>query len=348
MTRLPHAGLTLTVALALAGCGEPTAETVEQPPVPVETVQVDAAGAAEQSRGYPVVVSRDRESALGARVGGILEAVPARPGDTLRRGSVVARLEATPYAAARARAAAEHDRLRAATARNRELLAIGAISEAQLEESVAGLRAAQAALAAADYDLRSTAVTMPFSGTVLAVTAEAGEVVASGQPIVRVADTGSPLLARARVAQAMAAGLRPGQIARVLFPGGIGAFDAPILRIGRASDPRTAAVDVDLMLPATARLVSGTVGSVRFPAAATGRRSGEWAVPPEALLDIEKGVGHVFVVEPRTQTAKRVRIDVLEISAETMRLCCLPPGTRIITSGAGFVNDGQRIVVTPP
>ena len=67
----------------------------------------DLAGAS-----FAATLHFDREARLAFRVPGRILRFPARIGDRLARGAVVAVLEADPYAAAQQRAAADADRAR--------------------------------------------------------------------------------------------------------------------------------------------------------------------------------------------------------------------------------------------
>lgn len=329
-------------SLALAGCSAShKAEPV--PLVSVEVAPVDTAAGDQVGSSYPVSIARDREATLSVRVGGILTALPARIGERFGQGAVVAQVEATPYRAARDRAAYELARLERDARRNQELLAAGAISAAQRDDTLSALGVARASLSSARYGESSTTARMPFAGIILSRVAERGETVAAGQPLLTVADLASPIIAKARVPQPVAATLRRGAsgmvtIAERTLPG-------RVLRVAAASDARTSTVEVDLAIQGLAAIASGSIGSVQFAAAP---RSGpaEQRVPAEALLDSRGGVGHVFVVDRARSIVRRVPVRVLGFEGDDLRLTGLPDGASVVTSGAGFVSEGQRVAVT--
>ncbi len=326
----------LLPAIALLGAcgGQPAAQGPV--PLPVEVAAV-AGGMADTGAAYGAVIAYDRETVLSPRVAGIVQAMPAQIGARLQRGALVAALADAPYRAALARAEADAARLGRADRRNGTLLAAGAVAAADVQDNATASAAARAAQTGAAYDLASTRVTMPFDGVVLARSADVGATLAPGQALVTVADLASPLTARAQVPVAVAAGLRPGAAAVVLLPGG--GTPAHVLRIGAASDPRLGTVEIDLALAPGARVASGAAVSVRFPAA---RDSGAH-IPAEALVDSREGRGHVYLLD--RGRARLTTIGVLAIDDDDVRIAGLPPGARVITTGAGFVADGQPVAV---
>jgi len=103
---------------------------------------------------------------------------------------------------------------------------------------------------------------------------------------------------------------------------------------------------VDIALDAAPQIASGTTASVTFPASgAIAQGSAAAQIPAEALVDNNQGRGHVYIVEPRTMVARLTPVAVLGINGEHVRVQGLPLHTRVITAGAGFVADGQRITV---
>lgn len=335
------------VAAALTACGAAEEKSRTAPPLQVEAFRVSSEPEISTRLNFPVVVQRDRESDLSVRVGGVIRTLPARIGDQLPRGYAIAAIEAQNFNAERARIIARRDHLRSEVARSRKLLEIGAISTSQLDASLAELRASDAALMAADYDLQSTVVKMPYQGVVLSLSAEMGEVVLPGKPIARVADSTSALVAKAKVPASTAMQLRQGQSATVTLPGMNRPIIARVLRIGQSSDLRTATVDVDLLLPSkVAQWPSGTVGSARFVIASRAPNDQHQRVPVEALLDVKGDVGHVYVVDLKMNTARLTRVRVIGLDGDWLKLCCLPADALVITNGAGFVENGQRVSVT--
>lgn len=328
------------LCLLLAACGKPVPQQAEPSPIAVKTYQIgtDATPTAPE---FPVTVVRDRESNLSFRVGGVIQALAVRAGQSVQAGQALATLRPTPYVSNRLRAEAEVSRLQNAVRRNEELLRAGAVSAALKQDTEDALAAAQAALGSAQYDEESATIKAPFAGVVLARDAELGETVAAGQRVLRIADLGSTVLAKASVPSAIARGLRVGGRAQVRV--GPGTLAATIRQVGALSDPRTASVTVDLVLQQAAAVASGTLGSVAFTHKAPDKDAGPLLLVPEALLESKDGVGAVYVLDASQSVARRASIQVLGFEGELIRVAGLARGAKVLTSGAGFVSDGQKV-----
>jgi RND family efflux transporter MFP subunit len=335
------------LSVALIGChGKARPAATNTAPVPVETVTVDPTATRSSIR-YPATIVRDREANLSLRVGGVMEAIPLRIGDRLDKGQVVGKLDATPYRTARVRAEADVARPVRAARRNEELAPAGATSESNREDTASALIAAQAALESARYDEGSAISRSPFSGVVLSRDVEVGETVSPGQRIARVADLSSPLIARAAVPRSVGRILHSGMTALLVIDTDSEPLYAQVRHVGAAAGPQTATVDIELVIESNQPIASGTVGSVVF-AGLSDRTSSAQILPAEALLDTSDGWGHVFVVDPATFVAQRTKVRLLGFDGDALRVEGVPVGARVITAGAGFVADGQKVTVTAP
>jgi RND family efflux transporter MFP subunit len=290
---------------------------------------------------FPVSMVRDRESNVSFRVGGVIQALNVRAGQMVQSGQSIATLKPTLYTSNRARAETNVNKLQNAARRNGELLKAGAVSTGTKEDTEDALAAAKAALDAAQYDEESTTIKAPFNGIVLSRDAELGETVSPGQRVVRIADVGSALMAKASVPTQAARKLRIGESAKVRV--GDASLVATIRHIGALSDPRTGSVTVDLVVQQASTIASGTLGSVEFIHKTESKSSEDILLPPEALLESTGGVGSVFVLDSTNSTARRTPIKVLGFDGEMIRIAGLDKGVKVLTTGAGFVSDGQKV-----
>jgi RND family efflux transporter MFP subunit len=216
------ARLAALALLLLAACsGAPAAPDPDRPPVEPAPGSAAAPPEAPPRPGYlGVVVARDAVD-VAAEVAGRLEAVLVRPGDAVRRGDPLARLDtraltqglAMAEASSRA-AAAELARSRAeqVQARNRlerrravpDTFSREELAQTQLEAETAeaAFLAAQARLAEGEarvaqlrHTLARTALTAPFDGTVALRYLDPGATVEPASPILRLI-TSDELLVR--------------------------------------------------------------------------------------------------------------------------------------------------------
>lgn len=194
--------LWLLPLLPLAGCGEKAAPPVAT--VKMVLAHTVRAGSAASQAEYSGEVRARHEISLAFRVGGKLVARAVDVGDRVVAGQVLARLDAADLAlsssgaeANLAAVAAERAYAQAEVKRYRELRAQQFVSQASLDAKETALQAAeekyraQAAQAGLASNQRGYAeLRADAAGVVSAVLAEAGQVVAAGQPVLKVARSG--------------------------------------------------------------------------------------------------------------------------------------------------------------
>ncbi|MFG1192510.1 efflux RND transporter periplasmic adaptor subunit [Xanthobacter flavus] len=195
-------------AMLLAGCGQENPANAGEAPASKEAtlarpVQVTTVSfrPRQTQKSFVGVVRARREIDLAFRVGGKVVQRLVEVGDRIEPGTVVARLDKEDLKLELESAKAE---MQAATAnlaqtttedtRYRALTAKGAASNADLdrkslakEEAVGRLERAKRSLELAENRLSYADLVTDAAGVVVATSAEPGQVVASGQTIVRVA-----------------------------------------------------------------------------------------------------------------------------------------------------------------
>ena len=192
----------VAVLVALAGCGKKTEEKAEAPrPVLVATVQYQAESPA---RSFVGTIKPRVETDMGFRVPGKIAKRLVEVGQAVEIGQPLATLDEVDLKLQAEQAEAE---LRAATgvvaqataaeSRARELRGKGWSTEAQFDQVTAQAEEARARLNRAERSVELTRNSLSYAtlvadtrGVVTATLVEAGQVVASGQPAVRIARFG--------------------------------------------------------------------------------------------------------------------------------------------------------------
>ncbi|MFG1283133.1 efflux RND transporter periplasmic adaptor subunit [Xanthobacter autotrophicus] len=207
--RLVRAGLLVSslaaVAALLTACGDqaPAQTQADAPQVVARPVQVTTVAfkPRDAEKTFVGVVRARREIDLAFRVGGKMVQRKVEVGDLVAPGDVVARmdpedlrLELESARAELAAATANLNQTSAEDGRYRSLTAKGYSSNADLdrkslakEEAVGRLERAKRALELAENRLSYAELVADAAGVVVATAAEPGQVVSSGQTIVRVA-----------------------------------------------------------------------------------------------------------------------------------------------------------------
>ena len=323
------------VFAALAGCDHQPETASGAIPVRVVVAQpgsMEGAGITFSGTLVPRV-----ESQLAFRVPGRIVERRADVGATVARGDVLARLDDTPFKLAIKESQADLAQARATLARvqrdvgrNRALARSGAIAGADFDALQTQLRAAQSRLDRARNDLAYATLTAPAAGTIADVAAEAGQVVAVGTPVLRLAHTGEQEV-QVDVSESRIGQLTQAQVATVRLLSLPGVELTGIVReVASVADgaTRTYRVRVALPeLPEAARL--GMTASVRFKGAA----GTHVQLPISALF--QQGEQPAVWVLPDDATQLELRpIMLAAMGTDTIAVARgVAPGERVVVAG---------------
>ncbi|MFT3718314.1 efflux RND transporter periplasmic adaptor subunit [Pseudorhodoferax sp.] len=324
---------------------------------PALAVRVATPEPAELERLLPANgnVAAWQEASVGSESNGLrLAEVRVNVGDTVRRGQVLARFagEAVQADVAQARAALAEARASAAdaagnAARARTLEQTGALSQQQIAQyqtaeqtAQARVQAAEAVLAAQRLRGQYTQVLAPDDGVISARSATVGSVVGAGTELFRLIRQGR-LEWRAEVGAADLASLAVGMPVRVAVPGG-GEVAGRVRSIAPTVDPQTrqALVYVDVPPARAAPLKAGMFASGVFVLG----RSEALTVPAAAVVPRD-GFNTVMLLQD-DQRVRPVRVQAGRRVGERIEIAgALPPDARVVTEGAGFLNEGDLVRV---
>lgn len=181
--------LILTLPMLLAACSKEAAApaNVERPAL----TMVVGAQAADSGNVYSGEVHARYETVLGFRIGGKIVERMVDVGAAVRKGQVLARLDAADTGLQESEAAARYRQVEEDLKRYRELRAQGFVSQSALDAKETELKAAAAQAGLARNQAAYTSLVSDRDGVVSATLAEVGQVVGAGQPVVRVAQEGA-------------------------------------------------------------------------------------------------------------------------------------------------------------
>jgi RND family efflux transporter MFP subunit len=329
----------------LAGSGALSAAPVlelsaaQQRALGIETQPAGDMAAASGRLPARVVVPPAQMRVLAAPVAGRVEMLAVVPGETVRRGQVLARLS-SPQALELQRdvrqSAAQATLWRQNLQRDEQLFAEGLIAESRL---LATRAAASQALAQHDERRRSLelaggglgkageslALVAPIDGVVLAQEAELGQRLEAAAPIYQLARL-SPLWLEIQAPLPLAASLQAGMALKTVAP----AVSGKIVVVGRSVDPLSNGVLVRGEVVAGAELLTtGQVLEVEFAS-----RAGQGIALPAAAVVRHEGAALVFVADaaPGRFVARPVRI--VSQGGGTVRVDGLQADERVVVKGA--------------
>lgn len=172
----------LLVISGLQGCSKAVEPATETPARPVKLFQIS-----DQQQGnirqFPAIVEPTENARLTFRVSGKLTEFMVRPGQEVKKGQLLARLDATDFKLKVDQAQARYQLAKAQYDRAASLIGQKLVPQASFDEAKAQLQVAEADLKTSETNLTYTELIAPFSGTVSRSLVENHENVAAQQAI---------------------------------------------------------------------------------------------------------------------------------------------------------------------
>jgi RND family efflux transporter MFP subunit len=348
------AGTGLAVVSMVTGQPHGDAHAAIDPRTAPQLVRVAVVSEAEGiTKSFTGTVAARVESDLGFRVSGKIVERLVDVGDQVAAGQPLMRLDDTDLklvlTAKRNAVLATQAILVQVTEeekRTARLQKSGLIVSLQRYEQVkAALDTAKAQLAAseAEADVAENATTYStlvadVAGTITATLAETGQVIAAGQPVIRIAQSG----AREAVVN-LPETVRPtvGSTAEARVYGSMQPASAARLRlISDAADPQSRTFEARYVLEGEA--AGAPLGSTVTVSISDTMRHSDVAVPLGAILDDGKRVG-VWSVDRATSTVRFVPVEIMEMGAEMATVIGLSRGEHVVALGAHLLKEGAEV-----
>lgn len=350
------------VVILLAACGEAPRDSGTRPSASKPALSVTTT--TPQVIDWPLTLKASgniaawQEAVIGPEISNYrITEVRANVGDVVKKGQVLARIAGdaveSEYAEIRASVAEAEATLaeaRANHARARQLSESGFYSAQQATQTLtaadtalARLNAAKARLQSAELKRSKATVLAPDDGIISARAATVGTLTQPGQELFRLI-RGGRLEWRAEVTAAELGRLKPGQAATLNGPNG--EVMAGVVRaVAPTVDAQTGNALVYVDLPAAA---AGMVGAGMFARGEFSLGQRPALTLPQSAVLLREGFAYVFrvegdkVIQTKIATGRRIgeRIELIDGSG-------LDANTQVVTSGVGFLADGDSVRIVP-
>ncbi len=351
-TTLRAFGLAFAVTATLAACGGGETEKAAAPSS--QTVTVATATRTDLPRVISASgsVSAWEEVPVGAETGGLVAtSVLVDEGSYVRQGQPLVQLntallsaQVRQQQAALQTAQANASRDDAALARSQELKERGFLSQASLDtalanqrSSTAGVAQARASLSQSQTQLSQATIRAPVSGLIISRSVTRGQIVAAGTELFRMVRDGR-LELDAQVPETDLPLLRAGMSADITSDQA-GQTTGSIRIVTPEVDPQTRLGVARIALASGNGLRPGMFARATIDA---GTQPGV-SVPTASVLYRENRAG-VFVLQP-DNTVSFVPVTVAGRDDQRTSVGNVQPGARVVVSGAGFLNEGDRVTV---
>jgi membrane fusion protein (multidrug efflux system) len=314
--------------------------------VPVSVIKV----APENFAGYLEVQGRvdfDQNATVGARAAGTLTSVRVQRGDQVRRGQVLATVDASVLDANIAELRTRIELAKTVYEKQAGLWKQQIGTEVQYLQAKNNYEALQRNLASLNQQKALYNVVAPYAGVVDNVLPKLGETVSPGAPVVQL-NSGQGGKVLADVSEAYAGSIKAGDKALVTLPD-MGKQEVPstVRTVSRTISATSRTFTVELRLPSdiAARLRPNMVASVRIKN--YGNTSA--TVLPVDLIQHDEENAYVLVVNKEGGKAvaqKRVIKTGQTYNGKQEVLSGLKQGDEVISAGYQNLNEGQPLKVS--
>ncbi len=349
---MKKAMLLVAVAVAIAACGTQKTTTEAVRPVVAQRVMPGAAAARDV---YSGELRARYETDLGFRIPGKIVSRLADAGARVTKGQVLARLDpedaklaAQGANAQLASAEADYTLAKSELARYQDLLAKKFISQSAFDSKQNVFIAAQAKVeqartqaAISSNQANYANLTADADGVIVSVSGEPGQVVAAGQPVLKLAHAGEKEVV-VNAPEGQLARFKVGQdVAIQLWADPAKPFHGRIREIAGGADPvtRTYAVRVTAVDPPAQAQLGMTANVVFNPSA----ESGLVLLPLSALAGNDEKPA-VWVIDPATSRVKLRAVNVGQYREDGVTITSgLNAGDVVVTAGVHKLRDDQPV-----
>jgi RND family efflux transporter MFP subunit len=330
----------------LIGC------TAEQTPTPVDQcirparIFLVSTGRAAVQHKFVGRVEASQTVDVSFEVGGPLEQLPVREGQTIPQGDLIAALDATDYRLAVREAEVQLRLARQDLDRKRQLLAESGISRSIVDDAQAQFELRQVALERARENLSDTRISAPFNAQIARRFTDNHVIVKPGDPIVRLMDL-NELFVVANVPESILATATADRVldthAEFAFIPGR-KFDLEYLENRGESSAVAQTFEVTFVMPRPTEwnILPGMTATLTVELDPANADS--VTIPSSALVAGTESRFHVWRYDPTTQDVHRIEVEIgAPVEGGISIRSGLRDGDLIVASGASHLQVGMKV-----
>ena len=361
LATLSLASLVLIFSMSSCG-GERTEEALPEFIKPIKYAQVVRAGQVNRQT-YAGTVQSSKEAQLSFKVNGNINYLPVKVGDRVRKGQLIARIDATDYRVQVEQSKSAESQLlstRANYQRVEKLYENNSVSlsdfeqaKSALETSEAAYEAAKAQAAASQQQVQSTQnqvkysqLVAPFSGIITAINVEENEFVGAGTPIA-ILNSETDLEVLVGVPEVSIASVKRGQQVGIGFSAlNSQPFTGRITEVGFSNAGRsTYPVTIRIEKPSEA-IRPGMAARVQFGFQEEGQGGAEQLFVPIAAVGQDQEGRFVYTLQPAGEAyqVERRSIQVGDLGTDGFEVKDgLKESELVATSGLKSLIVGMKV-----
>ncbi len=345
---MKHFILFLAVAAFLQACGSKANDLKEVPKT--ETIAVKLIPIREQS-GVSIIeasglLGTENEAHLSFKIGGIIDNIYIKEGQTVKKGQLLATLKLTEISAEVEQVQLSINKAQRDYQRAVNLYKDSVATLEQLQNAKTGLDIAKQGYQQAAFNQQYSKIYAPADGFIVKKMYNTGELAKSGEPVIimNIIGGGSKWILKVGVPDKEWAVIENGNKAEVKFDAYPGkTFPAIVSKRSLAADPVTGSFQMELQIdPQHLQPATGMFGKANiFP----GRPQTGSSIPYEALLEANGKQGFVFVSDDK-KTVKRIPVTISDIKENMVYVSRgLEGHSYIVTAGSPYLSDNSPITV---
>jgi len=315
-----------------------------------------------KDRSFPGVVKAIEKTQLSFRIHGPLVEVNVKPGDSVKAGQVLMRVDPRDFEdkiqvleAQLAGMSAQYIKAEQDLERAKTLFSQGVIppatrdaDQSAYDASAASVKDVKAQLQIARHQLEDTSLIAPYDGIITEKCVENHEMIAVGQVVLGMHD-----LSRLKIAVEVPENeialhqVQRSETAKIQFPSVQGRDYAAVLKEWNTSaDPvtRTYAVVFVMEAPKDVSIFPGMTAQAKW--ASERSPAPVVAIPARSISADTQGKSFVWVFNPQSSKAQKRFVETGKLinSSQTQILTGVGPGELIVTEGADFITETMELL----
>ncbi|MFH1878791.1 MAG: efflux RND transporter periplasmic adaptor subunit [Candidatus Omnitrophota bacterium] len=332
------------ISVYFTGCAKKT--EFEETARPIKYMVIEKSDAV-QKKVYNGVSRSTVESQLSFRVGGKIEDLPIKVGQTVVPDQVLATLDPVDYKTRLNEMEARYVSAKADIERYRLLYEEESATKQELDQAQAAYDVARSQYELAKKELSYTVLKAPLEGRIVRKDAEVNENVAAGQAVC-VIETGRALEVKVGLPEHLIGRVKKGDSCSVSFKSVENkTYNAVVTEVGVRVDEKTATFPVTVEIEGqNSELRAGMVADVEFTFMPLEKNATVIKVPPQAVLEDPEGRRYVWVYDKAGSTVNKRQVESGEITQSGVEIISgLEGGETIATAGAPYLHQGQKVTL---
>lgn len=317
-------------------------EATEPSALPTVEVRVAPVSQLQQAQKNEVTgtVSAVERATIAARVAGVITILPVDLGSIVKKGDVLAKINANEIAARLSQAEARLEQARRNLERERRLLEKEAATRSGVKDLEEALRIAEAGYQEARTMFGYTTVTAPFAGLVAQKMVNVGDLASPGTALLTL-ESSRRLQIVVEVPESFTQQIEQDAELPFMVPAAEFSGQGRVAEIAPVADPLSRTATVKISIEAHPRLRPGQFARVTL----AGSAITALLVPTSALITFGQ-MEQVFILEDNVARLRLVRSGrrnngMVEI------ISGLNGGEQVITANNALLSDGQPLKVMP-